>query len=204
MLKYKKITQEEYAAAVATPIEPVDHRAEHRMPDGRATARTSATTSPQMLQNDPTFGDDEDTRMLNFRRGGYDVYTTLDLDLQGAAVATHGEQRSEDLRGLGRRRRDHQRAGRHRPGARDGAEQASTARTRRCRRPARNYTSINYNTDFDHGGSSGFQPGSTYKVFTLAEWLKEGHSLNERVDSAPQGQLGHLPGQLPRAAELRQ
>ena len=40
----------------------------------------------KILQNDPTFGADAETRMLNFRRGGYDVYTTLDLDLQGAAV----------------------------------------------------------------------------------------------------------------------
>ena len=38
-----------------------------------------------ILQNDPIFGEDAETRMLNFRRGGYDVYTTLDLDLQSAA-----------------------------------------------------------------------------------------------------------------------
>ena len=34
----------------------------------------------------------------------------------------------------------------------------------------------------DYGGSSGFQPGSTYKVFTLAEWLNDGHSLRESFD----------------------
>ena len=53
-----------------------------------------------------------------------------------------------------------------------------------------NYSSVNYNTDYDEGGSSGFQPGSTYKIFTLAEWLKEGHSLEERVDSAPRANWG--------------
>ena len=52
------------------------------------------------------------------------------------------------------------------------------------------YTSINYNTDYDYGGSSGFQPGSSYKVFTLAEWLKEGHGLAERVDSRPKSNWG--------------
>ncbi|BDZ65688.1 PASTA domain-containing protein [Agromyces mangrovi Wang et al. 2018] len=41
------------------------------------------------------------------------------------------------------------------------------------------YSAVNYNTDYEYGGSSGFQPGSTYKVFTLAEWLNEGHSLLE-------------------------
>ena len=35
-------------------------------------------------------------------------------------------------------------------------------------------------------------------MFTLAQWLNEGHSLNERVDSAAEVELGHLPGQLPR------
>ena len=30
--------------------------------------------------------------------------------------------------------------------------------------------------------SGGFAPGSTFKPFTLLEWLKQGHSLNEQVD----------------------
>lgn len=28
----------------------------------------------------------------------------------------------------------------------------------------RGYTAVNYNTDYDYGGSSGFQTGSTYKL----------------------------------------
>jgi membrane peptidoglycan carboxypeptidase len=44
------------------------------------------------------------------------------------------------------------------------------------------YTAINYNTDEAYGGSHGFQPGSTYKLFTLVDWLKEGHGLYESVD----------------------
>ncbi|PPI41594.1 hypothetical protein [Rathayibacter tritici] len=43
-------------------------------------------------------------------------------------------------------------------------------------------TSVNDNADFGYGGSSGFQVASTDKVFTLAEWLQEGHSLGESVD----------------------
>ncbi|WP_206215831.1 hypothetical protein, partial [Pseudomonas viridiflava] len=45
-----------------------------------------------ILKNDKTFGDDEDTRWTNFRRGGLDVYTTLDVDLQNAAVAAVNAQ----------------------------------------------------------------------------------------------------------------
>jgi membrane peptidoglycan carboxypeptidase len=44
-----------------------------------------------------------------------------------------------------------------------------------------NYTSVNYSTDSTYGGSTGFPVGSTYKLFTLAEWLKQGHGLNEVV-----------------------
>jgi membrane peptidoglycan carboxypeptidase len=45
-----------------------------------------------------------------------------------------------------------------------------------------NFTSINYSTDKNYGGSSGFQVGSTYKAFTLAQWLKSGRGLGEMVD----------------------
>jgi membrane peptidoglycan carboxypeptidase len=43
-------------------------------------------------------------------------------------------------------------------------------------------TAINFNTDQSLGGSSGFQTGSTYKIFTLADWLQNGHSLNAVVN----------------------
>jgi membrane peptidoglycan carboxypeptidase len=42
---------------------------------------------------------------------------------------------------------------------------------------------VNYSTDEAFGGSSGFQTGSTFKAFTLAEWLATGHTLNQYVSS---------------------
>jgi membrane peptidoglycan carboxypeptidase len=44
-------------------------------------------------------------------------------------------------------------------------------------------TSVNYSTDKAYGGSSGFQTGSTYKIFVLAEWLSKGFLLGDRVDA---------------------
>ena len=44
-------------------------------------------------------------------------------------------------------------------------------------------TSVNYSTDRAFGGSSGFQTGSTYKIFVLAEWLSRGFLLGDRVDA---------------------
>ena len=181
MLKHQKITPDEYAAAVAAPVEPVITEPS----TGCQTAGDNAFFCDyviQKLRNDPAFGTDAASRLLTFRRGGYNVYTTLDLDVQAAAVTTLNREvpkisRQGDIGGVitsvqvgtGRvlamtQSKDY---------SQDPAVQATGS----------NYTGINYNTDYSEGGSSGFQPGSTYKVFTLAEWLKEGHALNERVDS---------------------
>ncbi|MFO7691370.1 MAG: transglycosylase domain-containing protein, partial [Cryobacterium sp.] len=181
MLRHEKITAAEYAAAIATPIEPVITEPS----TGCQTAGDNAFFCDyvtQRLRNDPAFGTDAQSRLLNFRRGGYDVYTTLDLDLQAAAVGALNREVPKSFSdsdvggvvssvqvGTGRvlvmaQNKDY---------SQDPMVQATGS----------NYTSINYNTDFAEGGSRGFQPGSTYKVFTLAEWLKKGHSLNERVDS---------------------
>ncbi len=46
-------------------------------------------------------------------------------------------------------------------------------------------TAVNFNTSYEYGGSSGFQPGSTYKVFTLLDWLKAGNGVEERVSGSP-------------------
>jgi membrane peptidoglycan carboxypeptidase len=47
-------------------------------------------------------------------------------------------------------------------------------------------TVVNYNTDSAYGSSKGFQPGSTFKAFTLAAALADGKSLNTVVN-APRG-----------------
>lgn len=181
MLKHKKILPEEYRAAIDTPVQPVITEPS----TGCQTAGGSAFFCDyvlHILQNDPTFGADADERMVNFRRGGYNVYTTLDLDLQNAAVGTLdanvpkvygggdvGGVISSVQVGTGRVLAMAQ--------SKDYSQDPTVQQT------GANYTSINYNTDFAYGGSRGFQPGSTYKIFTLAQWLNEGHSLYERVDS---------------------
>lgn len=42
-------------------------------------------------------------------------------------------------------------------------------------------TETSYTVDRAHGGGTGFQPGSSFKLFTLLEWFREGHSAAERV-----------------------
>jgi membrane peptidoglycan carboxypeptidase len=188
MLEQKKITQAEFDEAIATPVQPVITEPS----TGCQTAAGSAYFCDyvkNILQTDPIFGEDEQERMLNFRRGGYEVYTTLDLDLQNAAETAIANNVPQTY-----------------PGWDVGAVISSVeVGTGRVLAMAQNkvysqdpavlqtgpqYTSVNYNTDYTEGGSSGFQPGSSYKVFTLAQWLNEGHALGERVDSRRKSNWG--------------
>jgi membrane peptidoglycan carboxypeptidase len=188
MLKYQKLTQAEYDEAVATPVEPVINQPS----TGCQTALADAFFCDyviKVLSRDPVFGDDEATRLKNLRSGGFDVFTTLDLDLQHAAVTTLNENVPKTREGWD-------------VGAVISSVEVGTGRVLamaqnkdysqdpEVQATGGNWTSVNYNTDFIDGGSRGFQPGSTYKVFTLAEWLDAGHSLSERVDSAPKSRWG--------------
>jgi membrane peptidoglycan carboxypeptidase len=188
MLEHGKISQDDHDAAVTAPIEP-------RITEPSTGCHTAGGSAyfcdlvMQTLRNDPAFGADPETRLANVRLGGYNVYTTLDLDLQAAAEATMkknvpstypgwdvGGVITSVQVGTGRvldmtQNKDY---------SQDPAVQATGA----------NYSGINYNTDVGEGGSNGFQTGSTYKVFTLAEWLSEGHSLADSVSSRPRSNWG--------------
>jgi membrane peptidoglycan carboxypeptidase len=188
MLRYQKLTQAEYDEAIATPVEPVINEPS----TGCQTALADAFFCDyviHVLARDPAFGPDDETRLKNLRRGGFDVYTTLDLDLQHAAVTTLNQNVPKSRAGWD-------------VGAVISSVEVGTGRVLamaqnkdysqdpEVQATGNNWTSVNYNTDFADGGSRGFQPGSTYKIFTLAEWLNTGHSLNERVDSAPKSRWG--------------
>jgi membrane peptidoglycan carboxypeptidase len=43
---------------------------------------------------------------------------------------------------------------------------------------------VNYAVDRDHGGSIGFQPGSTYKPYVLLAFLAAGHGVNESYNAS--------------------
>ncbi|WEO78904.1 transglycosylase domain-containing protein [Cryobacterium sp. SO2] len=188
MLTYKKITRAEHDEAVATPIEPSIHEPS----TGCQTALADAFFCDyvvHVLSNDPIFGPDEDTRLKNLRTGGYSVYTTLDLDLQHAAVTTLDKNVPKSRAGWD--------VGAVVSSVEVGsgrvlamAQNKDYSQDPEVQATGNNWTSVNYNTDFADGGSRGFQPGSTYKIFTLAEWLNTGHSLGERVDSAPKSRWG--------------
>jgi membrane peptidoglycan carboxypeptidase len=181
MYQYKKLTKAQYDVAVKSPVAPTITPSVR----GCQTAGTSAYFCDyvqRIFLSDPSFGADGDTRTSKFNRGGYKIYTTLDLDLQQVAQDTLNSYvpKTYAEAKLG--------------GALVGvepntgrvlymAQNKDYSQDTEVLASGDNYTAVNYNTDKNYGGSSGFQVGSTYKAFTLAEWLKQGHSLYETVNS---------------------
>lgn len=49
---------------------------------------------------------------------------------------------------------------------------------------------VSYNADLAHGGGEGFQPGSTFKAFTLVEWFSENHGAYESVSGMDRPRVG--------------
>ncbi|WP_166980878.1 transglycosylase domain-containing protein [Paramicrobacterium fandaimingii] len=178
MKHYGKITDEQYEEAVNTEIKP-----NITAPKGGCAAAGSnayfCDYVTQVISENEAFGDTKPERVSLLKRGGLDIYTSLDLRLQKteadslhAAVPSH-----EDGMKLGGTATSIE------PGT--GRILAMVQNTAYSNNPEKGagYTVVNYNTDKTYGGSSGFQPGSTWKTMVLVEWLLQGHSTQEIVNA---------------------
>ena len=129
------------------------------------------------IRNSPEFGQTPADREQLLRRGGLEIYTTLDLDAQDVAWQATMDMLPPDNEWA---------FGTASVSVEVGTGRVLTMAQNRIfdqsDNPGVGRTSVNFNTDKPYGGSSGFQPGSTYKAFTLAEWLKNGYTLGDHVD----------------------
>ncbi|MEN9752419.1 MAG: hypothetical protein RL670_110 [Actinomycetota bacterium] len=129
------------------------------------------------IRNSPEFGPTQQDRENLLKRGGLEIHTTMDIDLQRVADKTSKIWvPPTNTNGIG------------------SASVSVQVGTGKILAMAENriydqtqsnkvgHTSVNYAADKAYGGSSGFQSGSTYKIFTLAQWLTAGHHLNDHVD----------------------
>lgn len=183
MLDAKRITQAQFDEAKATDVVP---KVSSRQ-SGCAVAEANYGLGhfcdyvQRYIELDPAFGNTPEERHFNFLRGGYQIMTTIDLSMQESTLASIREEIPQLMDGID-------------IGAAASSVEAGTGRVLMMaqNRPFSadpevleanpGYTSINYNTDYEYGGSSGFQVGSTMKVFTLAEWLRAGNSLFDSVN----------------------
>jgi membrane peptidoglycan carboxypeptidase len=188
MLEEGMITQQEHDDAVAAPVEP-----SIQQPTVGCTSAGMAgffcDYVRRQMEDNPFFGATPEERLSKFVTSGYDIYTTLDLELQNAsetAITDNVPMHLDDFN----------------VGASSVTVEPGTGKIRAMAQnkwysddpdvlasdPTR--SAINYNADYDGGGSTGFQPGSTYKIFTLLEWLKEGHGINESVNAVRRDYAG--------------
>lgn len=179
MLSWDFIDQATFDEAIATPLEVVPSP-----PQGGCLYATVGTyyceyVTRYLVPELTSLGATAEERKANFKTGGYKIYTALNVDQQANAEAQLLAQAPAD-------------EARFSLGSAASAVQPGTGRILVMAqnkifdpRPDESVatTTVNYNTDKPYGGSSGFQVGSTYKIFTLAEWLKNNHGLNETVDA---------------------
>ncbi len=180
MLDLKYITQVQYQQAIATPV----------------TTKPEAPSNGCLYASDAPFACDYVTRLIptlaslgatvseredNWARGGYKVYTSIDLNQQDVAqAALFADAPADETRFA--------------LGAAADAVQPGTGRILVMAENKRfdnsgtgggpTTTAVNYSTDRKYGGSSGFQTGSTYKIFTLTDWLQKGHGLYDSVNGS--------------------
>ncbi|WP_166426701.1 transglycosylase domain-containing protein [Labedella populi] len=175
MKAYGKITAEQYDEAIATPVEPkITQPRTGCEPSGGAAYFCDYVIN--VIRNSPEFGDSEQERLNLLKRGGLDIYTTLDLGVQQASEQSiYGKVPLQSDSGDVAAAATTIEPGTGRVLAMAQSKKFSNTSTE----PG--YTSVNFNTTSEYGGSTGFQSGSTYKLFTLVDWLMNGHSVNETV-----------------------
>ena len=175
-----KLPQDEYDAARATPIADTLHITP--VPTGCQSAGGSAFFCAYVIQtikNSPAFGETEAERLELLYRGGLSITTTLDLRMQMAAEEqVNAHIPVDNTAGL------ESVVVTVEPGTGKILAMAQNTPFDANNPPADGHTSVNYATDPKHGASKGFQPGSNFKPFVLAEWLKSGRTLNSVVSAS--------------------
>jgi len=180
------ITAAQYQEAVRTEVKPKITPTTAGCA-GAGSAAYFCDYVSRIVLNDPTFGSTPTERHAKLQSSGWKIYTTLDMGLQKQAATAirdvvparsapgtnlAGSAVSVEA-GTGRIISMVQSKRFDDTGGKDTKGAGYTA------------TSLNFNTDRTYGGSAGFQPGSTYKTFTLIDWLKAGHGLYEMVNGDP-------------------
>lgn len=174
------ITREEMEAAIAVPIEDMLNitQASNGCQDAGISAYFCEYVVKEVL-NSPLLGETRDERVAALYRGGLTINTTMDpvqqQEAYDALVAQIPIDDASDIDmalssiepGTGRVRAMVQNTDFGNPTPEDPAA-----------------TKVNANAGENMGGGAGFQPGSTFKIFTLIEWLASGHSAYERVNGA--------------------
>ena len=181
MLAQGKIQQADYDAAVATPVETKVTQPRQ----GCAYSQTAPYFCDYVLHlllNNPAYGADAAERERKIFRGGLTIKTTLDPNAQAVAQAQVDGSAGANPDKWGASLVSVQ------PGS--GKIISMAQNTVWFPADGKFDQTQNFNVDSqdakgnDLNGLGGFQPGSTMKPFTFAEWLNEGKSMNTQLNGA--------------------
>ncbi len=190
MLTQGKIKQADYDAAVATPVET-------KVTQPRQGCAYSPTAPYfcdyvlHLLLNNPAYGADAAERERKIFRGGLTIKTTLDPNAQGVAQAQVDASAGANPDKWGASLVSVQ------PGS--GKIISMAQNTVWFPADGKFDQTQNFNVDVqdakgnDLNGLGGFQPGSTMKPFTFAEWLNEGKSMNTQLNGAVRRYTQNFP-----------
>ncbi len=177
------ITDAEYQEAVSIPVDANFVNLKDPSSGCIAGEKYSRYFCDYVVKNITNFealGSTVDERITNWNIGGFKLYTTLDLSLQKfAQKEVWNVPKSSPIVNIG--------------AAYDSVEVGTGRVLTMTQNKIFNDTlegggadasAVNFSTDRDYGGSSGFQTGSTYKIMGLLAWLNSGHGLSEVVNAS--------------------
>lgn len=180
MYNQDMITQEEYDEAINTSID--DMLEVNPASEGCATAGSAAYfcdyVRSEILAN-PIFGETRAERVQLLQTGGLRIHTTIDPEMQKDAWdALRRAIPTDDSSGISNALSTVE------PGTGRILAMAQNTHYGSPTDDDPRATQVNFNGDQSHGGSRGFQTGSTFKAFILTQWLIDGHSLHDIVDGS--------------------
>ena len=186
MLKEGFIDQAQYDEAYAIPVDETFVAAGITPENGCRTAnmyyRWFCDYIVKSVGDFEFLGATAEEREDNWARGGYKLYTTLDTQAQVAAqdaLWAYTPNWEEGFR-LGSA------ASTVQPGTGRVLVMAENKIFDDALEPSdpKLSSAVNFNTSISYGNSLGVKSASTYKVFTLLQWLITGHGVNEVVNGS--------------------
>ncbi|CAN5198808.1 transglycosylase domain-containing protein [soil metagenome] len=179
-----KITKAELTEAIAIPVD--ENFVHYSTPSSGCLNATAQFNFPcdyvlNTVSELSALGDTEADRVANWRKGGYTIYTSINPSLQATATNIAQQWAPKD-------------EARFQLGAAITSVEVGTGRiidmaqnkdyNNTLEGGGATATAVNFNADLAHGGSVGFQPGSTYKPYVLLAFLSAGHGLAEAFNAS--------------------
>lgn len=177
MLEVGMITEEEYDEAASIPVEDLlDIQESPRNCGAAGNMAYFCEYVVASVLSSPEFGETIEERQALLMRGGLQIYTTIDPERQQAAVdsltSTVPINDPSNIKIA---------LSAVEPGSGRIVSMAQNTNFGDATDDDPSATEQNLNVDAAHRGGNGFQVGSTFKPFVLAQWLQNGNTLGDVV-----------------------